>query len=641
MDIRTTVNGPTAEAEDWTDPQDAAEDQLSSTARHALEGCIFGLTPDLSDETIRPGEAYIDGNRLRLREAEDIDIAGLTRPTGTMVAWVAIFASYTTASSGTVTDDQGVQHVRHQRDSIVVTVTRGVNAASESAAVKPAVPSGSIVLCDVLLDATSDVEDLDSSPDRRPQCPDDNLQAQIDRQSATINDIAAALHAASATPNKGPTPAATSTVSLRIDATWSAGSVPSGAPALSGYRFRWRQAGENWSTGRTVTLTDVLAYMFSVPDADSDVEMQVAASNSNGTGGWSNIGTIDAADIFDPPPLQTRTFTADTDYTWPFPQSSQARVTVTGGGGGDGGGGGGGGGSNNSHDNGGGGGGGGADGGGGGGGRGDTGVGGGDGGDADGNAGQAGGSGSSTGGDGGSAGGNGEDGEDGGGSFTPPPGANDGGNGANRGGGGGSGGGRTGDSSGGNGGDNGGTGGTATGGGSGGGGGGDGGGDGGDGGVGIAGDGGGGGGGEAGGGGGDSRVAVTTRAVDISAGGGDGGSGGGGGGGAEESAGSDGSDGVSSGTGSGGSGGSGGNGTGAQDGGDGGAGAPGVGGSQLISDVSGLQVGDVFAITIGDGGEAGTGGGAGGAGGTSVANGSMGSAGSAGDAGSVVIEPLT
>ena len=148
-------------------------------------------------------------------------------------------------TSGTVTDDAGVQYVRSTDDSIAITLARGANAASETAAVKPTPPTGSIVLCDILLDRTTAVGSLDGDPSRRPLCPDDDLQAQIDQLGETVNDIAAAALVAASSPNKGPTPSATSTTALVIDATWSAGSVPSGAPAIDGYKLAmaaaWRE----------------------------------------------------------------------------------------------------------------------------------------------------------------------------------------------------------------------------------------------------------------------------------------------------------------------------------------------------------------------------------------------------------------
>ena len=343
MDLKTFVNGPTADADHVAAMQAAAADQMSSTAKHALDGCIFGLSPTSAQTHVQIGEAYIDGNRLRLRANEAIDIGALTRPTGTMVAWVTVLASYATEATDTITDEDGVQYTLCTDDSISISLSRGVNAASKSAAVKPAIPSGSIVLCDILLDATTAVGSLDGDPSRRPQCPDDELRTDSDLQWDAIRALQATQAASLQSPNKGPTPTATSTVALRIDATWAAGTVDTGVPAITKAKFRWRQAGENWADNRTTSLLNVQEYEFSVPDADSDVQMQTQYGNGNGFGEWSDTGTIDAADIEAPPALQTHQFDADEVWLWLYPQSTSAQLTIVGGdgaGGGSGGGGG-------------------------------------------------------------------------------------------------------------------------------------------------------------------------------------------------------------------------------------------------------------------------------------------------------------
>ena len=589
MDLRNTPDGAIAESGDWEDLRDAAADQMTSTAKHALDGCIFGLTPTSAQTHVQIGEAYIDGNRLRLRANEAIDIAGLTRPTGSMVAWVAVLASYTTETSGTVTDDAGVQYVRITNDSIIITLSRGTDAATKAAAVKPSIPTGSIVLCDILLDASTAVGSLTGDPARRPQCPDDELRTESDLQWDAIRALQETQAASLQSPNKGPTPTATSTVALRIDATWAAGTVDTGVPAITKAKFRWRQAGENWADSRTVALANVQARNFSVPNGDSDVQMQVQVGNSNGFGAWSDTGTIDAADIFNPPALRTHTFAADEDFSWLYPQANRARVTLTGGAGAGGAGGGG------------------------------TG--------SQGNSGPAG-----TGGAGG------------GGAAGGSPG-NDGVDGAGRNGAGGGGGnfldhaGDGGDSVGASGGDGGGS--SSTGGyGGGGAGGGDDGGDGGDNtegnrleqtyGAGA------GGGGQAGGDGAETTVVVSAPAISLSSDGGDGGAGGGG-----SSRGPNGEDAPNlSGGGDGGSGGARSIDIAFQPGGNGGAGGAGALGQTTIYDIVGLQVGVTISIVIGDGGVGGLGGGGGGGGGVSR-DGSDGSAGSAGADGLVTIEPLT
>ena len=640
MDLRNTPQGAIAESGDWEDLRDAAADQMTSTAKHALDGCIFGLTPTSAQTHVQLGEAYVDGNRLRLRADEAIDIAGLTRPTGSMVAWVTVLASYATDKSGTVTDDAGIQYVRLTNDGIIITLSRGTDAATKAAAVKPTIPTGSIVLCDILLDASTAVGSLTGDPARRPQCPDDELRTESDLQWDAIRALQATQATSLQSPNKGPTPTATSTVSLRVDATWAAGTVDTGVPAITKAKFRWRQAGENWSDGRTINLQNVQLAMFSVPNADADIQMQTQYGNGNGFGAWSDTGTIDSADIADPPALTTRTFTTDDTYAWPYPQSQRARLTITGGsgaggaGGAGGGAGGGPGGTGSTTD--------GGDGGAGGAGAGTTGpdAGGGGGGGSNGGGGggaNAGaGAGTGTPGVGGAGAGTGAAGTDG--SSRDCQGG-DGGADSGGGGGGGGSGQADGAGRGGDGGSNGGTGGIGDdSGGGGGGGAGTGGGDGGDGGTGSVGDGGGGGGGAAGTDGEGSSVTIAARGVTAASTGGAGGAGGGGGGGGEATSGESGTDGTSAGGGgAGGAGAAGGDTT----GGAGGSGAAGVAGQQTIEDISGLQVGDIFGIAIGDGGTGGQGGGAGAGTINATRGGGMGSSGSAGSSGSVVLKPLT
>ena len=324
MDKKTFVSGPVLEADWLATFMAAAADQFSSTARHAMEGCIFGLTLNSAQTHVVVGEAYVRGNRLRLRANEAIDLAGVARPTGTMVVWVTVLASYAAANSLTVTDDQGVQHTLCIDDSIIISLSRGSDAADEDAAVKPTAPDGSIVLRDILLDRTTAVGSLDSDPLRRPQCPDDELRTENDRQWTALRAVQLALATAIQKPDKGPTPTATSTVSLRVDASWAAGTVGVGTPVINSYRFRWRQAGEDWSEDRTTTLEDVRSIMVTVPDENDDIEMEVQVGNSNGFGAWSDTGTILAADITPQPripnkgptPAATSSVSLRIDSTW-------------------------------------------------------------------------------------------------------------------------------------------------------------------------------------------------------------------------------------------------------------------------------------------------------------------------------------
>ena len=600
MDKPTYVNGPSADAETVADFRDAAASDLDSVRAFAAEGCISGLIPDLAASTVGVGEVIVGGNRARARAAVSIDLAGVTRPASGQFRWVAITAAYsTTTVGGTLTElPSGTQHAAEVQDSIILALVEGVATTTGDSddAVRPTAPVGTANLCDLLFDhdtAYGSLPAANISDTRRTKCPHDRLQDQIDRLSATQDTIATTAEAAAAKPDKAPTPSATSTESLQVDGTWAAGSVPTGAPAITQSRLRWRQTGDNWAISRTTTFTSVTrAHSFTVPDADSDVQIQVAYANDNGFGEWSDTGTIDAGDIVSGPPLTAKTFTTTQNWDWPWPQASRARVESRGGSGGGGAGGGGGG----AGGSGAGGAGGGTNGGTGGAGSVGSGTDGGDGGDDSGGGGGGGGL-RSGGGGGGGAGENGGSGGRGRGG-SGPSGSQTGGAGGDGGSNGGSGAGTFSGAQ------------TRTGG-------------------------GGGGGGGQGGAGGLSRVVVL--ASNESANGGAGGSGGGAGGGGADVDGLDGDDAQDlTGGGAGGAGGAGATGS-TGDGGAGGNGGAGDAGQTIVVDISGLQVGATFAITVGAGG---TGGQAGDAG-NGTANGANGSTGTAGSAGSVVITPLT
>ena len=254
---------------------------------------------------------------------------------------MTVLASYTTDSDMTVTDDQGVQHVLFVRTTgIIISLSRGTDA-SQSAAVKPTIPDGSIALCDILLDRTTAVGSLDGDQSRRPKCPPDELREE--GRPAMGRNPRVAGHSSSdelaIARQRAGRPDATSTDSLQVDATWAAGTDarPAHQPSTKS-KFRWRQAGENWADSRTTTLGDVQEYSFDVPDADSDVQMQVQYGNENGFGEWSDTGTIDAGDIAGPPRAddarRTTRRAAHSSDVAEYPQSTRARVTITGGSGG-------------------------------------------------------------------------------------------------------------------------------------------------------------------------------------------------------------------------------------------------------------------------------------------------------------------
>ena len=263
---------------------------------------------------------------------------------------MTVLASYTTASDMTVTDEFGVQHVLFQNDDIIISLLRGTDA-SQSAAVKPTIPEGSIALCDILLDRTTAdrlawTETSHAGRSAHPMNCERKTSCYGTRSARFKPTLAATLQS----PDKGPTPSATSTDALQVDATWAAGTVPTGAPAIDKSKFRQRQAGENWADSRTTTLGDVQEYSFDVPDADSvTCRCRSSMATKTASARGANTGTIDAGDITRiAVALMTHTFnTAGAAFACValLRRATRARLTLTGGSGGDGGGGAGGGGS--------------------------------------------------------------------------------------------------------------------------------------------------------------------------------------------------------------------------------------------------------------------------------------------------------
>ena len=263
---------------------------------HVLEGCICRADSDRARKRTcsraRPTSTATGCGSAPMRLST---WPGLTRPTGNRVAWVTVLASYATAGSETVTDIDGTQHTLFINDGIIISLSRGTDA-SQSAAVKPTIPAGSIALCDILLDRTTAVGSLDGDQSRRPKCPPDELREEdgpaMGRDPRVYRRRSRRRLQA---PDKGPTPSATSTDSLQVDATWAAGTDARPAPRPStnpsfagGRRARTGPTAERppWEMCRNTASTCL------TPTATSKCRVQYG--NENGFGEWSNTGTIDA-----------------------------------------------------------------------------------------------------------------------------------------------------------------------------------------------------------------------------------------------------------------------------------------------------------------------------------------------------------
>lgn len=330
MDRRNVVAGPFAIADDWNHNLDAAADDLRSQARYGHEGCISGLAVDRSASVVTPGEAYVDGQRIRVRSAAPIDLAGVARPASGQFAWVAVAASYATETSGTLTDANGVQHDELVSDAATIRVVRGADAASANAAVRPAVRYGEIVLSDILFDHGTAIAALSTvSESRRPLC-------EIDRQRTEIDELWRLLRATLRTPAAPAAPTGSSTAAQSITWAWVAPSQ--GGSAIDRYQLQWRRTGEQWVAGNVIETT-ARTVTHLVADGTVDHMARVRAHNDGGWGEWGAEGTITGAAIQDAPPAVQRRFTASQNFAWPWPLHTRASIVVHGAAGGGGGGG--------------------------------------------------------------------------------------------------------------------------------------------------------------------------------------------------------------------------------------------------------------------------------------------------------------
>ena len=87
-------------------------------------------------------------------------------------------------------------------------------------------------------------------------------------------------------PNAPSAPSLTSPSALRVRASWAA--PANNGAAITGYGVRWRQKGD---TFKTISTTGTVA-SFVVPDRTKDVEVQVRATNSEGTSAYGALATI-------------------------------------------------------------------------------------------------------------------------------------------------------------------------------------------------------------------------------------------------------------------------------------------------------------------------------------------------------------
>ena len=382
-DRRTVGHAGWDHPDTWNVNDSGIQSDLSSLGAHAAEGCMNGMVVDLQGSVVTTGDAWHNGNRIRVREPAPIDLAGVARPPSGQFAWVSVLVVHAQLRVGEVRDRDGITHDQEILDSSTITLARGTNSSSSASAVRPSVPQAALVLGDVLLDSDTAVSSLTLDDSRRSKCPQDlvNDDIQIFRQEVDgIRALLAAEVARRLAPPDAPAaPSLSSLRSFRITAAWTPPASEGGSP-VDQYRLRWRRKGSQWSPGNVLVVGLVLTAEFSVPDIESSIEVQVSAHSLNGWGGWSPISEIapqppgpdpdpdppdptpdpdpvdpepvgpdpvDPAPVPEPdpkpkpfirrdPPLRSARFTRSTSYTWPYRLTSKCRVDIRGGSGGGG-----------------------------------------------------------------------------------------------------------------------------------------------------------------------------------------------------------------------------------------------------------------------------------------------------------------
>ena len=160
MDIRKSPQGyrpPEAFFEAiQNNPQNNFQKVQKALGRGIVEG--LGAVRDAvdGDVTIETGFAFdYLGRVINVDEDFILDFSGITRPAAGYYRYVTAVADYNQVEEGSVQDDLGNEFWEEKQESIAIRFIEGDEAASEAAAVKPAVDSGDVVLVDMMFDNAS------------------------------------------------------------------------------------------------------------------------------------------------------------------------------------------------------------------------------------------------------------------------------------------------------------------------------------------------------------------------------------------------------------------------------------------------------------------------------------------------------
>ena len=170
------VDGRYTTPADFNAMQTAPEDHLRSHAKAALAGFIDGLTVTGTAGGVQVGPGVTwdsQGRRIMVPAAVSPDVSKLVRPASGRFKWVVVYASYQRVERDTVRDSAGINQPAYLDDGYTLTVAAGpefaaasIEAARDTDAGKPAVPSESVGIALFVVDHDSAWPELAASPRR-------------------------------------------------------------------------------------------------------------------------------------------------------------------------------------------------------------------------------------------------------------------------------------------------------------------------------------------------------------------------------------------------------------------------------------------------------------------------------------------
>ena len=124
---------------------------------------------------------------------------------------------------------------------------------------------------------------------------------------------------------EAPTVAATSGATDSLDVSWSAPDT-TGRPAISDYDVQYRKSGDTAWTDHAHTGTSTTSTIGSL-DSGTTYQVQVRATNAEGTSGWSATGTGSTLGPPDAPPNVQASGNAELTVTWDAPNDRGRGIT--------------------------------------------------------------------------------------------------------------------------------------------------------------------------------------------------------------------------------------------------------------------------------------------------------------------------